>query len=115
MGERVKGKSSSSSSNREELETSKADTAVWLMKCPPVVSRSWLSQPQTTIINTMDFDDLTPSPPPLLAKITLSIDPLATDSSSSSSSSQVRFSYISLSRVFSYCLVSYVGCCYFDK
>jgi len=58
------GNSSSSSCN---LETSKADKAVWLMKCPVVVAKSWKSH------HTSSSD----SAP--LAKVVLSLDPLQSD------------------------------------
>lgn len=60
------------------METCKADKAVWLMKCPPLVSRS-LEKNQSP-------DDY--SRP--VAKVILSIDPL--NSSDDNSSHQVRFS-----------------------
>ncbi|KAB5568185.1 hypothetical protein DKX38_001978 [Salix brachista] len=53
-----------SSSN---LETSKADKAVWLMKCPVVVAKSWKSYHTSS-------PDSTP-----LAKVVLSLDPLQSD------------------------------------
>ncbi|XP_062101448.1 transcription initiation factor IIF subunit beta [Humulus lupulus] len=58
--------SSGSSSN---LETNKSERAVWLMKCPLVVAKSWQSHP--------------PSDPHPLAKVVLSLDPLHSDDSSS--------------------------------
>lgn len=51
------GYSGSISSN---LETTKAERSVWLMKCPLVVAKSWQAHP--------------PSQP--LAKVVLSLDPL---------------------------------------
>ena len=54
----------SSSSN---LETSKADKSVWLMKCPVVVAKSWKS-------HTSPSSDSAP-----LAKVVLSLDPLQSD------------------------------------
>lgn len=51
------GYSGSISSN---LETTKAERSVWLMKCPLVVAKSWQTHP--------------PSQP--LAKVVLSLDPL---------------------------------------
>ncbi|KAB1218055.1 General transcription factor IIF subunit 2 [Morella rubra] len=56
--------------DNEFLETSKADRAMWLMKCPPLVSRSLQSPP--------DASD--PSRP--VAKVVLSIDPLHADDNS---------------------------------
>ncbi|KAL3603392.1 hypothetical protein D5086_004251 [Populus alba] len=58
------GGNSSSSGN---LETSKADKAVWLMKCPVVVAKSWKCH------HTSSSD----SAP--LAKVVLSLDPLQSD------------------------------------
>lgn len=55
----------SSSSN---LETSKADKAVWLMKCPVVVAKSWKSH------TSLSSSDSAP-----LAKVVLSLDPLQSD------------------------------------
>ncbi|KAF8396622.1 hypothetical protein HHK36_018246 [Tetracentron sinense] len=55
-----------------DLETSKADRAVWLMKFPPVVSRSWQNHSSSD------------SPLPL-AKVLLSIDPLRPNDDTSSS------------------------------
>ncbi|KAB5557635.1 hypothetical protein DKX38_008544 [Salix brachista] len=55
----------SSSSN---LETSKADKAVWLMKCPVVVAKSWKSH------TSPSSSDSAP-----LAKVVLSLDPLQSD------------------------------------
>ncbi|KAJ7957814.1 transcription initiation factor IIF subunit beta-like [Quillaja saponaria] len=54
-----------SGSNGGNLETSKAERSVWLMKCPPVVAKSWQSQP--------------PSRPHPVAKVVLSLDPLCAD------------------------------------
>ncbi|KAJ4971308.1 hypothetical protein NE237_004407 [Protea cynaroides] len=51
------------------VETATADRAVWLMKCPPVVSRSWQSPADST------------RP---LAKVVLSIDPLHSGDDNSS-------------------------------
>ncbi|GAA0145535.1 hypothetical protein Leryth_005305 [Lithospermum erythrorhizon] len=50
------------------VDTSKSDRSVWLMKCPPVVSKAWQNQS-------------TDSPP--VAKVVVSLDPLQSDSSSS--------------------------------
>lgn len=62
------------------LETSKAERAVWLMKCPSVVSSCLQQQPS---LGSSD-------PSRLVAKVVLSIDPLANDDSSST---QVLFSF----------------------
>ncbi|XP_043701913.1 general transcription factor IIF subunit 2-like isoform X1 [Telopea speciosissima] len=61
------------SSHENLLETAKADRAVWLMKFPPVVSRSWQS--------------LTDSTRPL-AKVVLSVDPLRSSDDDDNSSPQ---------------------------
>lgn len=54
------------------VDTSKADKSMWLMKCPALVSRS--------LRNPSSSDE----PPPPVAKVILSIDPLhSTDDSSS--------------------------------
>ncbi|KAI3906145.1 hypothetical protein MKW92_040588 [Papaver armeniacum] len=80
MEKKEKISNGGSSSNKEGIETSNQNTPVWLLKCPPIVSRSWMSQSNNTIVS----DDLTASAPPpnsshYLAKLTLSIDPLASD------------------------------------
>lgn len=54
-----------SSSSGSNLETSKAERSVWLMKCPLVVAKSWQNHP--------------PSHPQPLAKVVLSLDPLHAD------------------------------------
>ncbi|KAK1415669.1 hypothetical protein QVD17_31454 [Tagetes erecta] len=57
------------------LETTKSERHVWLMKCPPIVSRS-LTQKQSQ--STMPPDD-TPPPPTMTttnAKVTVTVDPL---------------------------------------
>lgn len=58
----------SKSSGSSNLEASKADRSVWLMKCPLVVSKSWQAHP--------------PDAHPV-AKVVLSVDPLHSDDSSS--------------------------------
>ena len=52
-------------SGGSNLETSKAERSVWLMKCPLAVAKSWQSHP--------------PSHPQPLAKVVLSLDPLRAD------------------------------------
>lgn len=51
------------------LETARADKSVWLMKCPPVVARSFKSHASS-------------SDPHPVAKVVLSLDPLATEEDS---------------------------------
>ncbi|MCL7022769.1 hypothetical protein MKW94_010231 [Papaver nudicaule] len=73
----------SNNNNKEGIETSNQNTPVWLLKCPPIVSRSWMSQ-STNNTTAIGSDDLNASTPPpnssrYLAKLTLSIDPLASD------------------------------------
>ncbi|KAF5467149.1 general transcription factor IIF subunit 2 [Juglans microcarpa x Juglans regia] len=55
----------------EFLDTSKAERAMWLMKCPPLVSRSLQSPPDA------------PDPARPVAKVVLSIDPLRSNDDSS--------------------------------
>ncbi|KAH7567202.1 hypothetical protein JRO89_XS07G0031600 [Xanthoceras sorbifolium] len=57
---------SSNGSNNGALETGKSDRAVWLMKCPLVVAKSWKSH-------------ATSSDPQPVAKVVLSLDPLQSD------------------------------------
>lgn len=70
------------------LETGRAERSVWLMKCPPVVSRSWQS-------SSASADSSNPNP--VVAKVVLSLDPLRPDGPSSlqvialSSLSFIRF------------------------
>ncbi|KAG6503874.1 general transcription factor IIF subunit 2-like [Zingiber officinale] len=58
---------------RIPLETARAERSVWLMKCPPVVSRSWQSSAAGS----------STSPNPVVAKVVLSLDPLHPDDPSS--------------------------------
>ncbi|CAL0318992.1 unnamed protein product [Lupinus luteus] len=55
------------------LETSKAERSVWLMKCPVVVAKSWQQNHNNSYNNSQ----------PPLAKVVLSLDPLQPDESSS--------------------------------
>lgn len=64
--EEERGNGSSSSRN---LDTGKAESPVWLMKCPVVVAKSWNSH--------------NPSDPHPLSKVVLSLDPLHADDPSS--------------------------------
>ncbi|KAI3986196.1 hypothetical protein MKX01_004340 [Papaver californicum] len=84
MERKEKSSNGGGSSNKEGIETSNQNTPVWLLKCPPIVSRSWMSQSTTAKYNTIVSNDLNASTPPpnsahCLAKLTLSIDPLACD------------------------------------
>ncbi|KAI9113155.1 hypothetical protein K1719_015680 [Acacia pycnantha] len=54
-----------SGSSGNNLETSKAERSVWLMKCPLAVAKSWQNHP--------------PSHPQPLSKVVLSLDPLHAD------------------------------------
>ncbi|PON58549.1 Transcription initiation factor [Parasponia andersonii] len=78
----VEQQSSNESGNREEtnehIETSRAERAVWLMKCPPLVSRSLRHPPFP------DFPSSDASPPPPVAKVVVSIDPLRSNDDSAS-------------------------------
>jgi len=56
------------SSSSANLETSKADKSVWLMKCPVVVAKSWKTH------TSPSSSDSAP-----LAKVVLSLDPLQSD------------------------------------
>ncbi|XP_074572943.1 uncharacterized protein LOC141829384 [Curcuma longa] len=58
---------------RIPLETGRAERSVWLMKCPPVVSRSWQASAAGS----------STSPNPVVAKVVLSLDPLHPDDPSS--------------------------------
>lgn len=66
-------------SNKDNItvDTTRADRAVWLMKCPPVVSKAWQAAASSS---TAD------SPP--VAKVVVSLDPLRADDPSSL---QVKF------------------------
>ncbi|GMH17470.1 hypothetical protein Nepgr_019311 [Nepenthes gracilis] len=57
----------SSSSNNSAVDTVKADRSVWLMKCPPLIAKSWQSRAASS------------SDPLPLAKVVLSVDPLRAD------------------------------------
>ncbi|WOL09662.1 general transcription factor IIF subunit 2-like [Canna indica] len=59
---------------RIPLETGRAERSVWLMKCPPVVSRSWQSSAASTDPS---------NPNPVVSKVVLSLDPLRPDDPSS--------------------------------
>ena len=53
------------------LETARADRSVWLMKCPPVVSRAW----EAASASASSSSDAA-NPNPVVAKVVLSLDPL---------------------------------------
>jgi transcription initiation factor TFIIF subunit beta len=61
------------------LETARADKSVWLMKCPPVVTRSW--QAASAAAGSSGSTD--PTQNPIVAKVVLSLDLLNSDESSS--------------------------------
>ncbi|KAI4339240.1 hypothetical protein MLD38_024202 [Melastoma candidum] len=78
------GASSSSPYGGVFVDTSKSDRATWLMKCPPLVSKS-LGSPREAVpldhpMNVTDggFSSSSSyvSPSPIVAKVVLSIDPL---------------------------------------
>ncbi|EXB80108.1 General transcription factor IIF subunit 2 [Morus notabilis] len=56
--------------NEHNLDTSKAERAVWLLKCPPIVSRSLQKSPYFSSSSSCDSSSLP------IAKVVLSIDPL---------------------------------------
>ncbi|KAL2468300.1 Transcription initiation factor IIF [Forsythia ovata] len=62
---------SNSTNNNSTVDTAKAERSVWLMKCPPVVSKAWES-PAAAAADT-----------PPVAKVVVSLDPLHPDDSSS--------------------------------
>ena len=96
MDEQSNSDAANAHSGGQQLETSKAERAVWLMKCPPVVSRSLQCPPPSS-----EFDSLFDSSRPV-AKVVVSIDPLC---SNDQSSSQVPSFIPSNSRVFKRVLV----------
>ena len=49
------------------LETARADRSVWLMKCPPVVSRAWQAASASSSSDAAN-------PNPVVAKVVLSLD-----------------------------------------
>ncbi|RWW74976.1 hypothetical protein BHE74_00017023 [Ensete ventricosum] len=59
---------------RSVLETGRAERSVWLMKCPPLVSRSWKSAAASADPS---------NPNPAVGKVVLSLDPLRPDDPSS--------------------------------
>ncbi|KAL5203089.1 hypothetical protein ABZP36_014041 [Zizania latifolia] len=56
------------------LETARADRSVWLMKCPPVVSRAWQAAASSS-----DAAGAGANPNPVVAKVVLSLDPLRSE------------------------------------
>ncbi|GMP22718.1 hypothetical protein CsSME_00000614 [Camellia sinensis var. sinensis] len=75
MDDQSNSTTTKNNSNSGQLETSKAERAVWLMKCPPVVSRSLQCPPPSSDA----FDSSRP-----VAKVVVSIDPLRSNDDSSS-------------------------------
>jgi transcription initiation factor TFIIF subunit beta len=63
------------------LETARADRSVWLMKCPPVVSRAWQAASASA---SSSSDAANPNPNPVVAKVVLSLDLLSTEEPSPS-------------------------------
>jgi len=56
------------------LETARADRSVWLMKCPPVVSRAW----EAASASASSSSDAA-NPNPVVAKVVLSLDLLSNE------------------------------------
>ncbi|GFZ14795.1 hypothetical protein Acr_24g0009850 [Actinidia rufa] len=71
MDEQSNSDDANSHSGGQQLETSKAERAIWLMKCPPVVSRSLQCPPPSSEFASL-FDSCRP-----VAKVVVSIDPSA--------------------------------------
>ncbi|KAK3165586.1 hypothetical protein QOZ80_1AG0035060 [Eleusine coracana subsp. coracana] len=65
------------------LDTARSDRSVWLMKCPPVVSRAWQeaasASASATGASASDAGGANPNPNPVVAKVVLSLDPLQDD------------------------------------
>ncbi|XP_057476061.1 uncharacterized protein LOC130764036 isoform X1 [Actinidia eriantha] len=78
MDEQSNSADANSHSGGQQLETSKAERAIWLMKCPPVVSRSLQCPPPSSEFASL-FDSSRP-----VAKVVVSIDPLCSNDQSSS-------------------------------
>ncbi|KAL6620514.1 hypothetical protein ACP70R_035653 [Stipagrostis hirtigluma subsp. patula] len=57
------------------LETARADRSVWLMKCPPVVSRAW----QAATAASSSSSDAGAGSNPVVAKVVLSLDLLSSE------------------------------------
>ncbi|XP_008233347.1 PREDICTED: general transcription factor IIF subunit 2 [Prunus mume] len=64
------------------LETTRAERAVWLMKCPPLVAKSLKPDASSTSASASSPSDQQSSRP--VAKVVLSIDPLNSNEDSSS-------------------------------
>ncbi|KAK6115286.1 hypothetical protein DH2020_007555 [Rehmannia glutinosa] len=60
------------SNDSTTVDTAKADRSVWLMKCPPIVSKAWQSSASSVVAD---------SPP--VAKVVVSLDPLRAEDPSS--------------------------------
>jgi len=56
------------------LETARADRSVWLMKCPPVVSRAW----EAASASASSSSDAA-NPNSVVAKVVLSLDLLSNE------------------------------------
>ncbi|KAG8362700.1 hypothetical protein BUALT_BualtUnG0049600 [Buddleja alternifolia] len=63
------------SNDTTAVDTAKADRSVWLMKCPPVVSKAWQASAAAASSSSAD------TPP--VAKVVVSLDPLRADDPSS--------------------------------
>ncbi|GJM89007.1 hypothetical protein PR202_ga05600 [Eleusine coracana subsp. coracana] len=74
------------------LETARADRSVWLMKCPPVVSRAWNAASASS-------SDGGASPNPVVAKVVLSLDLLSSEEPSLQARPRIPASRWSLSSV----------------
>uniref|UniRef100_A0A2N9EFP9 Uncharacterized protein n=1 Tax=Fagus sylvatica TaxID=28930 RepID=A0A2N9EFP9_FAGSY len=70
--------------NNAFLETSKAERAMWLMKCPPLVSRSLQSPPPPDAPSSADSSRY-------VAKVVLSIDPLRSNDDNASTQGFVLY------------------------
>lgn len=71
------GASMADDGGRNVLETARADRSVWLMKCPPVVSRAWQAAAASSSSSEASATQ------PVVAKVVLSVDPLCKDDPSS--------------------------------
>ncbi|TVU34960.1 hypothetical protein EJB05_16819, partial [Eragrostis curvula] len=61
------------------LEMARSDRSVWLMKCPPVVSRAWkeaAAAATAASASAPEAGGAIPNPNPVVAKVVLSFDPL---------------------------------------
>ncbi|KAF3969500.1 hypothetical protein ACB098_06G175500 [Castanea mollissima] len=74
------GNNNVNTNNNAFLETSKAERAMWLMKCPPLVSRALQSPSPSSPPDASSSSE----PPRPVAKVVLSIDPLRSNDDNSS-------------------------------